>query len=104
MRLCDGRYFPIQARRNVSAAEQCNSFCPASATKIFAGGGIEHAVSGDGKRYADLPNAYLYRKRLVPGCTCNGKSPQAWRDLPVGRRSDTAARRHRRHQSGLHGL
>ena len=74
VRLCDGRFFPIQAYRNASASEQCKAFCPASATKIFSGGGIEHAVAGDGRRYADLPNAFVYRLRTVAGCTCNGKA------------------------------
>jgi hypothetical protein len=83
VRLCDGRYFPVQARRNMSTVEQCNTFCPASKTKVFAGGGIEHAVAGDGRRYVDLPNAFLYRERLVPGCTCNGRTPTGLANLPV---------------------
>jgi hypothetical protein len=48
--------------------------CPATPTKVFAGGSIDHAVSSDGKRYADLPNAFTYRKELVASCTCNGKT------------------------------
>ncbi len=72
VRLCDGRHFPIQAR-NVTAAQMCQSFCPASATKVFSGSGIDHAVAHDGTRYADLANAYVYREKLVDGCTCNGR-------------------------------
>jgi len=82
VRLCDGRYFPIQARRNISTAQQCSSVCPASETRVFAGSGIEHATSG-GRRYADLPNAFVYRKRLVPGCTCNGKDPVGLAPIPL---------------------
>ncbi len=48
--------------------------CPAAQTKVFAGGSIDHAVSNDGKRYSDLPNAFTYRKQLVNSCTCNGKT------------------------------
>ena len=74
VRLCDGRHFPLP--RGVSNAGQlCQQLCPASATKIFQGSGIDGASSSDGKRYADLDNAYLYRDKVVDGCTCNGKSP-----------------------------
>jgi hypothetical protein len=83
VRLCDGRHFPIQSHRNASTAAQCRAFCPGSATRIFAGSGIEHAVSADGRRYADLPNAFVYRKRFVPGCTCDGRSPAGIAQQPV---------------------
>jgi hypothetical protein len=73
VRLCDGKFFPIP-RGNASAVETCSSFCPASQTKIFAGGGsIDHAVARDGSRYSDLASAFLFRTRIVPGCTCNGR-------------------------------
>jgi hypothetical protein len=84
VRLCDGHYFPIQGRRNASTAEQCRSFCPAAETKVFSGGGIDHAVASDGKRYTDLPTAFAYRKNLDPGCTCNGKTPWGLAKVPVG--------------------
>ena len=73
VRLCDGRYFPIQRHVNITTAQACSSFCPASATKIYSGGSIEHAVSPDGKRYSELDTAFVYRQKIVPGCTCNGK-------------------------------
>lgn len=73
VRLCDGRYFPLQRNSAVSSAEQCRSFCPAAKTKIFSGGKINHAVAPDGGRYADLATAFLYRARVVDHCTCNGK-------------------------------
>jgi hypothetical protein len=57
----------------MSAAQMCKSFCPASETKVYAGGGIDYAAAPDGSRYRDLPNAFAYRKQLVSGCTCNGK-------------------------------
>jgi hypothetical protein len=40
-------------------------------------------VSADGRRYADLPNAFVYRKRFVPGCTCDGRSPAGNAQQPV---------------------
>ena len=74
VRLCDGRHFPISNAGN--AAEICKSFCPASPTKVFSGGGaIENTYSSDGKRYSDIPNAFVYRAKLVPDCSCDGKSP-----------------------------
>jgi len=73
VRESDGFYFPVQAHAGVSAAQACRAFCPASATRLYSGGGIDHAVAADGSRYADLPAAYLYRKQIVAGATCNGR-------------------------------
>ena len=73
VRLCDGRYFPLQPHPTASPAQLCSAFCPASQTRIFRGSPIENAVGPDGSRYAELKNAFVYRKQLVPGCTCNGK-------------------------------
>ena len=55
VRLCDGRYFPVQRHSGVGSAKSCSSFCPASATKIYNGNSINHAVALDGKRYSELP-------------------------------------------------
>jgi hypothetical protein len=73
VRTCDGRYFPVQAHAGVSAAESCRSFCPASQTRLYVGGNIDYAMANDGSRYADLDNAFVYRQRLVDGCSCNGR-------------------------------
>jgi len=73
VRLCDGRYFPIQRHSGATSAQTCSSMCPASATKIYNGNAIDHAVAPDGKRYSELATAFTYRKKIVPGCTCNGR-------------------------------
>lgn len=73
VRLCDGHAFPVQSTGS-SSAQACASMCPAAQTKVFSGGSIDHAVSNDGKRYSDLPTAFIYRKQLVNNCTCNGKT------------------------------
>jgi Protein of unknown function (DUF2865) len=73
VRLCDGRYFPIQRHSGVSSAQTCSSFCPASATKIYNGNGIDHAVAPDGQRYSELGTAFAYRQKIIPDCTCNGR-------------------------------
>jgi hypothetical protein len=37
VRLCDGRFFPIQRVGNVTPAQACNSFCPAAQTRTCNG-------------------------------------------------------------------
>jgi hypothetical protein len=83
VRLCDGRYFPVQRHSGVSSAQTCSSFCPASATKIYNGNSINHAVAPDGKRYSELATAFVYRERIVPGCTCNGRDAFGLVTTPV---------------------
>jgi hypothetical protein len=75
VRLCDGRYFPVQRSAGANPAQLCNAFCPAAETKLYSGPGIDHAVAGDGSRYASLRNAFAYRERVVANCTCNGRDP-----------------------------
>ena len=84
VRLCDGRYFPLQRHGDSTPAELCNAFCPASKTKVFFGGAeIDGARASDGTRYTSLPHAFLYRERLVSDCTCNGKTPYGLATLDV---------------------
>jgi hypothetical protein len=73
VRTCDGRYFPISGPSNESRAASCNSFCPATETKLVYGSNIDSAVTEAGKSYSELPNAFRYRNEVVAGCTCNGK-------------------------------
>lgn len=76
VRSCDGHYFPVTAHAGMSAAEACRSFCPTAETKLYTGSDIDYATTADGSRYADMPNAYAYRKKLAgSGCTCNGRTP-----------------------------
>ena len=96
VRTCDGRYFPISASDNQSRAASCNSFCPASDTKIVYGGNIDTAVTESGKPYSELPNAFRYRNELVAGCTCNGKdqiglAPVRIENDPTLRKGDIVA-------------
>jgi hypothetical protein len=73
VRLCDGRFFPVQRHGGVTPVQTCSSFCPASPTRIYSGGSIDHAVGPDGRPYRELATAFAYREKIVPGCTCNGK-------------------------------
>jgi hypothetical protein len=74
VRLCDGRYFPMQRNATANAVQLCKSFCPASQTKVFSGADVKYSMAADGTRYGSLQNAYLFRTRLVTNCTCNGKN------------------------------
>jgi len=96
VRTCDGRYFPITAGDGQSRAASCNSFCPASETKIVYGSSIDSATTEKGKPYSELPNAFRYRNELVAGCTCNGKdqlglAPVKIEDDPTLRKGDIVA-------------
>jgi hypothetical protein len=73
VRLCDGRYFPIQRHANATPVQLCSAFCPATKTAVFNGSQIDHAIASNGARYADLDNAFVYRQKVVDNCTCNGK-------------------------------
>jgi hypothetical protein len=75
VRLCDGRYFPMQRHGNATSIQLCNAFCPAAKTQVFNGSAIDHAVANNGTRYATLDNAFVYREKIVSDCTCNGKDP-----------------------------
>jgi hypothetical protein len=83
VRGCDGRYFPITASDNQSRVASCNSFCPASETKVVYGSNIDTAVTETGKPYSELPNAFRYRTELVAGCTCNGKDQVGLATVPI---------------------
>jgi len=72
VRTCDGFHFVVHANASASSAQMCHAFCPGSATQLYSGGNIDYATANDGSRYSSLDTAYLYRKQLVAGCTCNG--------------------------------
>ena len=96
VRTCDGRYFPISGPSNESRAAACNSFCPASETRLVYGSNIDNAATEAGKPYSELPNAFRYRDEVVAGCTCNGKdqvglAPVKIEDDPTLRKGDIVA-------------
>jgi hypothetical protein len=73
VRLCDGRFFPVQRHASATPIQMCSAFCPAAKTKVFTGSEIANARAADGARYADLDNAFVYRQKVVPDCSCNGR-------------------------------
>jgi hypothetical protein len=90
VRTCDGRYFPLAASDNQSRAASCNSFCPASDTKVVYGSNIDSAATETGKPYSELANAFRYRREIVAGCTCNGKDQIGLAPVKIRERSDAA--------------
>lgn len=98
VRTCDGHFFPVEAHGRITAAAACRSACPAAETRLYSGSNIDYARGADGGRYAYLPTAFLYRKKLVPGCTCNGRTafglaPYSLADDPTLRPGDIVATR-----------
>jgi hypothetical protein len=76
VRLCDGRYYPINsAASNSTPVQMCSAMCPAAKTKVFRGGDIATATDSSGTHYSRLDQAFAYRKGTVDACTCNGKDP-----------------------------
>ncbi len=90
VRLCDGEHFPMEQMANATPADTCRAICPNSVTKVFYGAEIASAVARDGARYADLNTAFLYRKHLVPNCTCTGKD--AFGLVPLDVKTDPTLR------------
>lgn len=90
VRTCDGRYFPLTMRGGATPAQICQSFCPASPTKVFSGSTIDSAITASGERYPDSPNAFAYRKALKADCTCNGRDSAGL--APVDLSLDTTLR------------
>lgn len=82
VRTCDGFYFPIGdnvgRERLYQDARTCQARCDGEAQLYYYptnGGTIETMVDMAGRPYAQTPTAFLYRKKLVEGCTCK---PAPW--------------------------
>jgi hypothetical protein len=88
VRTCDGKYFPLG--RSASPVQMCQAFCPAATTKVFYGSAIDGASSSTGERYAEIDNAFAYRKALRADCTCNGRDPAGL--APIDLTLDTSLR------------
>jgi uncharacterized protein DUF2865 len=74
VRLCDGRFFPLPPATTSQANTLCAAACPNATVAVFRGssGNLKDATDGDGKPYSALPNAFAYRSRLPPACSCQG--------------------------------
>lgn len=76
VRTCDGFFFPISystyASHLAEDANMCQANCAApSELYVYRNGSdIDQAISLNGTAYADLPNAFRYRKEWLKGCSC----------------------------------
>jgi hypothetical protein len=83
VRACDGYYFPLSNAPSGRESEDsmCRALCPGAETAAYTmpGGddGLDNAVSLKGKPYAQLANAFKFRKAFDPSCSCK-KSGQSW--------------------------
>jgi hypothetical protein len=96
VRLCDGFYFPVSGATNGAGlsrdADACSASCGVEARLFYhpnRGGDVDSMVDLTGIAYSTLPNAFRYRKTLVPECRCR---PQPW--------SDAELQRHRAYAEG----
>ena len=96
VRLCDGFYFPISSATIGSGlardADACSASCGTEARLFYHpndGGDVDSMVDLTGLAYSALPNAFKYRKTLVPECRCR---PQPW--------SEAELQRHRAYAGG----
>jgi hypothetical protein len=86
VRLCDGRYFPMprsSSGRALDTNKVCAALCPAAQTKVFSGSSMEYATATDGTRYSDLDNAFAFRDRNMPECSCTGHGPGGLAQIDV---------------------
>jgi hypothetical protein len=88
VRTCDGYFFPVSFSTTANRFDEDASACSAR------GGALEHqlfslklpdqtledAVSIDGHRYSDLPNALRYQRELVDGCSTGVRQASAMAD------------------------
>jgi len=86
VRTCDGFYFPISFSTTPDRFQQdqaaCQNQCPAAQAALFsypANGDINSATSINGQPYTSLPNAFRYRDKLDPSCSCR-QPGQSWAD------------------------
>lgn len=96
VRTCDGFYFPISyatvPARFATDDALCRRLCPATEAQLFTyrnpGEDIQQATNISGKPYMSLPTALLYRKQLVPTCSCRAPG-QSWSQALSGLEDQT---------------
>jgi hypothetical protein len=87
VRSCDGFYFPISfatvPARFGDDDKTCKALCPAADASLFTyrnpGEDMNSAVSLNGKPYSSIPNAFAYRQKFNPTCSCKAAG-QTWAD------------------------
>lgn len=80
VRTCDGYYFPVSFKTQKYGFGRdeviCRSMCPAADTALYVhlnpGESAEDMISLEGIPYRKQENAFIFRKRFVEGCSCQG--------------------------------
>jgi hypothetical protein len=90
VRTCDGAFFPVSYSasqgRLGGLEDMCRSLCPNADVSLYTyppSGQIEQAVSINGAKYMDSPNALKYRTSLDSTCSCKRKG-ESWADALAG--------------------
>ena len=90
VRTCDGSFFPVSysgaGSRADSLEEVCRSLCPNADVQLYSypfGGTINEAVSSNGERYVDLPNALKFEQTFDSTCSCRRKG-ESWAQALAG--------------------
>ena len=87
VRACDGYYFPVSystvPAKFADDEQICRRMCPATEVTLYShrnpGEDVSGAVSSTGRRYAEMPNAFSYRKQFNAACSCRAPG-QSWAD------------------------
>src|SRR5579863_1438033 len=83
VRSCDGYFFPVSYSAGghmTDLQEMCRALCPNAEVTLYTyspSADIDTAVSIEGARYLDMPNALKYRKSVDPTCSCRRRG-QSW--------------------------
>ena len=84
VRSCDGAYFPMTNLPDgrEGADELCQALCPGAEAAAYSmphgDDALKHAATLKGSRaYAALPNAFKFRTRFTPNCSCK-REGQSW--------------------------
>ena len=90
VRTCDGAFFPVSYSASQGRLggrdDMCRALCPNADVSLFTyspSGQIEQAVSINGARYMENPNALKYRQSVDPTCSCKRKG-ESWADALAG--------------------
>ena len=94
VRACDGYYFPISHATSRNGfyrdSRKCMASCGETAKLYYHAADnpeAEELVDLQGRPYAKLPTAFLYRKTLVAGCSCK---PMPWSEAELMRHEQYA--------------
>jgi len=90
VRSCDGAFFPVSYSasqgRLTGLEDMCRALCPNADVALYTyppSGQIEQAVSINGAKYMDSPNALKYRQSVDSTCSCKRKG-ESWADALAG--------------------